>query len=143
MKKNNDDVEKDESALRIARGSDSYVFSPPGPTSILPFSFHAPGFGAAQPVTDFAPDLEEHQPRTSIACTLPSRSAVAACTQRAQHFRAAAESAALVQSAQPNDTLQTQGSLTPSQLVLVVLPCSAGSCLTEYRTISSAAAAES
>ena len=81
---------KEESALRIC--ASSYVFSPPGPTSILPTSLHAPGVGAAQPVTDFAPDLEEHQPRTSIACTLPSRSAVAACTQRAHRFRAAAES---------------------------------------------------
>ena len=32
MKKNNDDVEKDESALRIARGSDSYFIT----------SFHLP-----------------------------------------------------------------------------------------------------
>ena len=86
---------------------------------------------SAQPapptVTDLAADFEVHQPLTSLT-PLPS------CSSSSKRPL----------STKPNDTVvQTQGSLTPSQRVLVVLPCSAGSCLTDYRTISSAAAAES
>ena len=91
-----------------------------------PEQFTAQGVGAACTANSdsLGTRLRGAQPRTSLT-PLPS-----CCRERPL-------------SAQPNDTVQTQGSLTPSQLVLVVLPCSAGSCLTEYRTISSAAAAES